>query len=366
MKRKMTALAMCAAMVVLTACGGGQNAPAQTTAAAQASQAAETEAEAGAETEGEAAETEEASGTLAGDPSTSTWPGGTVQLYVPAAAGGGSDMLARVFAQAITEETGSNFVVLNDATGGGSVAAENVRNAKTDGLNLYLGHTGLCGSIAMGQYDHSFDDFQILGTITDPGENSNVICVNKDVPYNTLDELIAGAQEKPGEMLVGVQANGNRHFMQLLFQKSTGTEFTIVDCGGVADTISNLVGGMVDMAILPIANAEQYVEVGDLKALAITGDQRVEAMPDVATMEELGYESCDIPSISVLMGPKGMSEDDVAKINETMKTVLERDDVKEQYVALSMEAYYNTPEDSAAVVAEMQELYDTGAAMMNQ
>ena len=68
---------------------------------------------------------------MPGDPSASSWPGGTVQLYVPAAAGGGSNMIARVFAQAMSEETGGNFVVVNDATGGGSVAAETVRNGKT-------------------------------------------------------------------------------------------------------------------------------------------------------------------------------------------------------------------------------------------
>ena len=68
---------------------------------------------------------------MPGDPSASSWPGGTVQLYVPAAAGGGSNMIARVFAQAMSEETGGTFVVVNDATGGGSVAAETVRNGKT-------------------------------------------------------------------------------------------------------------------------------------------------------------------------------------------------------------------------------------------
>lgn len=348
MRRKYAVLAMVMSFAMLTGCGNG--------AGTSPTTAGETKAvENAAETTGE--ETKE-------NQEASNWPSSTVQLYVPAAAGGGSDMIARVFAQAMSEETGGNFVVVNDATGGGSVAAETVRNGKTDGLNLYLGHTGLCGSIAIGQYGHTFEDFQVLGTITVPGVESNIVCINSSLPYQTFEELIEDAKANPGKLLVGVQANGNRHFMQMLLQKHTGTEFTIVDCGGVADTITNLVGGMVDMAILPVKNAGQYIEVGDMRGLAVTGDNRSEMMPDIPTMKECGYESAEISSISMLAGPLGMSEADVTKINLTMKAVLEKDSVIEQYKQLAMDAGYMTPEDSANAIAEMQKLYNDAAAEM--
>ena len=380
MKKRFAALAMAVSLAMVAGCGNGQgNAPATASPATSAvvsdhskDMANKDGAKDATDQESEAKDSagenpsSEAAGAMAGDPSASTWPGGTVQLYVPAAAGGGSDMIARVFAQAMSEETGGNFVVVNDATGGGSVAAETVRNGKTDGLNLYLGHTGLCGSIAIGQYNHTFEEFQILGTITVPGRESNIICINSSLPYETLEELIEAAKAEPGKFLVGVQANGNRHFMQMLLQKNTGTEFTIVDCGGVADTITNLVGGMVDMAILPVKNASQYIEVGDLKGLAVTGNERSELAPDIPTMKECGYESAEISSVSMLAGPLGMSEDDVAKINQTMKTVLENPNVVEQYTQLAMDAGYMTPEDSAAIIAEMQQLYNDAAAEMNK
>lgn len=353
MRRRWGVLAMVMSLAVLTGCGNAKSTAGEKTAAADA------QAKTPAQTSAQAADS-----AAAGE--ASSWPGGTVQLYVPAAAGGGSDMIARVFAQAMSEETGSNFVVVNDATGGGSVAAETVRNGKADGLNLYLGHTGLCGSIAIGQYDHSFEDFQILGTITVPGVESNIVCVNSSLPYQTFEELIADAKANPGKLLVGVQANGNRHFMQMLLQKNTGAEFTIVDCGGVADTITNLVGGMVDMAILPVKNAGQYIEVGDMRGLAVTGDIRSELVPDIPTMKECGYESAEISSISMLAGPLGMAEEDVAKINQTMKTVLEKESVIEQYKQLAMDAGYMTPEDSAKAIAEMQNLYNDAAAEMNK
>lgn len=380
MKKRVTALAMAVSLIFAVGCGNGQgNAPAASapaaTAAASDTGKETSKEEAAKDTKAQENETKAASGekssseasdAVPGDPSASSWPCGTVQLYVPAAAGGGSDMIARVFAQAMSEETGGNFVVVNDATGGGSVAAETVRNGKTDGLNLYLGHTGLCGSIAIGQYNHTFEDFQILGTVTVPGRESNIICINNKLPYETFEDLVEAAKAEPGKFLVGVQANGNRHFMQMLLQKNTGTEFTIVDCGGVADTITNLVGGMVDMAILPVKNASQYIEVGDLKGLAVTGNEHSELVPDIPTMKECGYESAEISSISMLAGPLGMSEDDVAKINQTMKKVLENPAVVEQYNQMAMDAGYMTPEDSAAAIAGMQQLYNDAAAEMNK
>ena len=362
MKKRFLALAVAGVMTMaLAGCGSKQAAPAETTAAA-----AETQAESKDESQAETKEEAKAEGasTVDGDASKSTWPSGTVQLYVPASAGGGTDMIARIFAKGMSDATGANFVVINDATGGGTVAMETVRNAKPDALNLYLGHTGQCGMMATGQYDHTYDDFQMLGTITVPGVETNCIVVNKDVEANTLEELIEAAKAEPGKYLTGVQANGNRHFMQMLFQQATGTEFTIVDCGGVADTITNLVGGMVDMAIVPITNAKQYVEAGDMKALAITGDQKSEAMPDVPTLKELGIESCELSTISLLCGPQGVSADDVAKINETMKTVLENQDIIDQYHQMQMEAGYNTPDDSAALVGEVQDLYNQAASLM--
>ncbi len=360
MKKRFLAMAVASVMTMaLAGCGSKQAAPAETTAAA-----AETHEESKGDAQTETTKEAGAASTVEGDASKSSWPSGTVQLYVPASAGGGTDMIARLFAKGMSDATGANFVVINDATGGGTVALETVRNSKPDALNLYLGHTGQCGMMAIGQYDHTYDDFQMLGTITVPGAETNCIVVNQNVEANTLEEFIEAAKAEPGKYLTGVQANGNRHFMQMLFQQATGTEFTIVDCGGNADTITNLVGGMVDMAILPIVNAKQYVEAGDMKPLAITGDQKSEAMPDVPTLKDLGIDSCELSSISLLCGPQGISADDIAKISETMKTVLESDDIIEQYHQMQMEAGYNTPDDAMAIISEMQEKYNAAAALM--
>ena len=134
-----------AAALGLTACGGSSS----STAASGSASAAGSTASAGG----------------------SNWPTDTVSFYVPAKAGGGTDMTARVFLQGINEVHPGNYIVVNDVTGGGTVAAENVRNAKPDGLNLLAYHTGLCTSIASGQYAHDLSEFTICGMfITVPDE----------------------------------------------------------------------------------------------------------------------------------------------------------------------------------------------------
>ena len=134
-----------AAALGLTACGGSSS----STAASGSASAAGSTASAGG----------------------SNWPTDTVSFYVPAKAGGGTDMTARVFLQGINEVHPGNYIVVNDVTGGGTVAAENVRNAKPDGLNLLAYHTGLCTSFASGQYAHDLSEFTICGMfITVPDE----------------------------------------------------------------------------------------------------------------------------------------------------------------------------------------------------
>ena len=155
-----------AAALGLTACGGSSS----STAASGSASAAGSTASAGG----------------------SNWPTDTVSFYVPAKAGGGTDMTARVFLQGINEVHPGNYIVVNDVTGGGTVAAENVRNAKPDGLNLLAYHTGLCTSIASGQYAHDLSEFTICGMfITVPDEATGGLFVPGNSKFDKLEDLIA-------------------------------------------------------------------------------------------------------------------------------------------------------------------------------
>lgn len=296
----------------------------------------------------------------------SSWPGGNVTLYVPAAAGGGSDMIVRLFAQTMNEVTGGNFVIINDETGAGAVAAETVRNGKPDGLTLYVPHTGFCGTISAGQYDKSFDDFTIIGLATTEGSEGNGLFVNADSPYQTFEEFVTYAKENPGALVGGVETNKSGHNALLLLQDEVGFETTIVDSGSSATRITNLMGGMVDFSTLPTAVAAPYVESGDLRCLVSLGSNKSQLLPDVPTVEDCGFSPCDLPTCMVLLGPPEMAQADVDKIHEYLQQACQDEALQEGLQKLGVAWEYKTQQESIDYVHEMQEKFDTAFELQNR
>ena len=300
-----------------------------------------------------------------GNAGDSKWPTGSVSLYVPATAGGGTDMIARVFTKVASEVAGKPVVVVNDTTGGGTVAAETVRNADTEGLDLLLTNTGFCATIAAGQYAHTMQDFTILGAVTTEGLEGGGIFVNKDSPFETLEDLISYAKEHPGELNAGVQNNSSSHYVQILFEQEVGISTTIVDAGSNADKVTKLMGGSIDLCVLANTGTSQYVESGDLRCLVQLSSNHSELIPDAPTMEDLGYNSCYLGMSMILLGPPNMDPADCAKIDAVLKECSESSEVQEGYATLGAEWNYMTREETAAYLEKTQADYDAAYALMN-
>lgn len=290
--------------------------------------------------------------TSGGDSSASTWPSGDVSFYVPASPGGGTDMIARIFAKAMNEVAGANFVVINDNSGGGTVVCERIRNAKADGQELMLTNSGLCRSVADGTYDHSFDDFTILGAITTQGRETGGIWVKADSQFQTLSDLVAYAKENT--LLSGVNGASGMA-TEALFEDQVDIRTTMVDAGPDADRITALIGGNIDICFLNTVSAKAYAESGDLRCLVILGTQRSEFLPDVPTMEEEGYEAVYPDMTALLAGPLGMSADDVAKISDYLKQANENAELQENYGKMGVEWVYKTPEETREMMDRAQE-----------
>lgn len=327
----------------------------------------------------EAAGADKATGTEAGGSGgpagggDSSWPGDTVSLYVPATAGGGTDMAARLFSQGMAEVNGANYIVVNDTTGGGSVAAEQVRNASPDGLTLLAYHTGLCTSIASGQYAHGLDEFQMLGLfITEPEFASAGVFVPGNSQFNTLEELVDYAKEHPGELLSGIQQGSSSQLITAMLEKSLEIESTYVDVGSNADKVTALMGNQIDWVMMNTTGNDQYVKSGDLKCLmqfGIVGCERADIFPDVPTLGEI-YPEVDksmprLSNIGYIAGPLGMSEADIAEISRVIKGAVETATVQDGYAQMGMVVEYYTVEDAAAVIAEQQEAYIEAYKLVN-
>lgn len=298
----------------------------------------------------------------------SKWPSSSVNLYVPATAGGGTDMLARLFAKAIGDVTGQSFVVINDTTGGGAVAAETIRNSKPDGLNILLTTSSMSATIASGQYAHGYDAFAIPGLITTPGEEGAGIFVKADSPYETFEDLVKFGKENPGELVSGIHVGGASTFGTALLEEETGMTTTLVEAGSDAERITALLGGSIDLAMLNVVSAAQYVESGDMRCLALTNGKKSEMLPDVPILEDYGYDSTsvDLPMMGMLMLPKDMSAADLAKIESVLKEVNQDQELQEGLAKLGMAWEYNTMEESVAKLNEVQEGYNAAYAILHE
>ena len=325
-----------AAALGLTACGGSSSTAASSTAASSA-----------------AGSTASAGG--------SNWPTDTVSFYVPAKAGGGTDMLGRVFLQALNEVHPGNYIVVNDVTGGGSVAAETVRNAKPDGLNLLMYHTGLCVSYASGQYAHTLDEFRVIGLFSTPSDEAAAgMFVPGNSPFNSFDELLSYAKEHPGELMAGVQTGTTSALLEAMFEKEFDFKATSVDAGSNADKVTALMGNQIDFCLMNTTGNDQYVQSGDLKCLVTMGTKgckRSSIIPDTPTLDELypdnTYNNLDM--LCYIAGPKDMSDEDVQTISEAMKAACETDTVKEGYKKLSATVEWVSPEDATELLKASQE-----------
>ncbi|MBS0340651.1 MAG: tripartite tricarboxylate transporter substrate binding protein [Proteobacteria bacterium] len=278
-----------------------------------------------------------------------TWPAKPVTLLVPFPAGGSTDMVARALSTKLGSTLGQTFVVDNKAGATGTIGATMVKRAPADGsmfLVTSLGPLVIAPHLIKGlQYD-ALKDFD---TITVAVQAPNVLVVPASSPYNSLADVIAAEKKNPGKMTFASSGNGSSdHLTAELFWQQSGTSGLHVPYKGGAPAISDLLGAQVDASFQNVNAVFPHIKAGKLKALAVTGDKRSAALPDVPTMAEAGVKGVDVYSWQAVVAPKGLPKDVRAKAHDTMAAALNDPAVKQQFTAIGLEVVANTPEQFAA------------------
>ncbi|MFM1856141.1 MAG: hypothetical protein RLZ83_1450, partial [Pseudomonadota bacterium] len=265
------------------------------------------------------------------------WPEGPVQLVVPAKAGGGTDAAARIFAGALQKAVGRPVVVANQPAGGGTVAAETVRNAKPDGRTILFFHTGLLASHHTGQYAHAPRDAFGMAVVM-PVAGSYALTVGADSPYKTAADLVAAAKAQPDKITLGVQLKGSTHFMAGLWMHDSKAPLRVVEAGGDADKLVAVQGGTIQSALINTPGALQYVKAGKLRILAtISGDPgRDPGLPDVPSLAEAGYPSAVYGIDFLILAPKATPAATLQAINAAFGQVLADPAISAQFTKMRM------------------------------
>lgn len=342
MKRRVLASVLAIVMTVaLTACGSSPSAPASTSK------------DSGAQTQAPAAGGDAAATTSA---KPENYPGkNSLNMFVHAAAGGGSDAMARTIASVMEGNLGVPVVVDNKTGGTGSVCWQTLINSKADGYTIStvaseLTYIGALGYAAIGP-----DDVDFLGLCQ---SWSGSLVVKADAPWQTFEEFVNYCKENPGKVNVGDGGVGNIwQLAAYTMEKETGIQVNHVPFDGASGEMTALLGGHCDAIVVGASEAKANIESGDMKCLAVFNDKPSSAVPDAPIAPDLGYPNL-ICNVWVGIGcPKGLPEDVKAYLVEQVKIAVESDAFKEYTKGRGTDWNYMTPDELYKLAKSDMEKY---------
>ena len=235
---------------------------------------------------------------------------------------------------------------------GGNLAMEAVARAAPDGYTLLMGTPGLATNASL-YASLPFDPLKDFAPISLIGSVQNVLIVNNDVPAKNVQDLIALAKAKPGKLNFASSGTGTSlHLAAELFKVSTGTDIVHIPYKGGAQAMTDVIGGQAEMMWNVLPSALPQIKAGKVRALAVTGKTRSEALPDIPTMQEAGVPNYTAITWNGILAPAGTPRPIVARLNAAIVKALQSPDMKAKYAAIGNDVAYSTPEEFGAFIAE--------------
>ncbi len=288
----------------------------------------------------------------AGSAFAQAWPAKPVTLLVPFPPGGSTDMIARTVGARLQEKLGATFVVDNKGGAGGTLGAAQVKRSAPDGYTILVSSLG---PFVIGPHlikTTGYDALADFDYITVAVQAPNVLTVPAASPHKTFAELLKFIKANPGKMTFASAGNGTSdHLTAELFWQETGTQAVHVPYKGGAPAMSDLLAGQVDATFMNINTGLPNIKAGKLRPLAITSSKRSPLLPDVPTMEELGFKGVTVYSWQAFAAPKGLPADIKAKLHDGIVAALNDPAVKPRLLELGFEIVGNTPEQFTAFQA---------------
>ena len=294
------------------------------------------------------------------------YPTRPIKVVVPFSPGGAVDGPMRVIAQELFRDIGGQVVIENKPGAGATIGADFVAKSPPDGYTLLLASQTIAISATL--YPKlPFDPIADFVPITLIGREPGVVVVNPALPVTTLQELVAYAKERPGELDYASSGNGSgQHLFAALLASMTGIKLNHVPYRGSAQATADLLGGQVMMSIPGTAGMVGHIKTGKLRALAVTGATRSPQLPDVPTVMEAGVPGYEAYVWMGLLAPKGTPAAIVDRIQREVIAALAVPQVKNTLAAAGIEIVGSTPAEFGMFFGEEKERWakvvrETGA-----
>lgn len=281
------------------------------------------------------------------------WPSRPIRVVVPSPPGGPPDLILRAIGPKMQAALGQPVITENRAGGGGLVGTAYVARVPADGYT-WLFTTASHTNIPPFNNNVTYDPVRDFTHVTLAAQNfGQALVVHPGVQANNLQELLALARREPGKLTYVNAGNGTAsHIPAELMKTMTGTDILSVPYRGVAEGMTDLLAGRVDMFFVGTQIALQHVQSGALRCLALTGARRWKGMPDVPTMQEQGLAGFNVVNWFGLWLPAGAPAPIVQRIHGAVATAVADPDVRQQFDVLGLEGVAMPPDRFAVFVAE--------------
>ena len=280
------------------------------------------------------------------------WPDKPVKIVVPFAAGGATDIVARLLGQKLSEAWGQSVVVENKPGAGGNIGADMVAKSPGDGYTLLMTSGSIVTANPHMYKAMTFDPAKDLVPITNVATGPQVIAVAAAAPFKDLRELIAFAKANPKKVNFGSAGVGTQtHLAAENFAHSAGVDLTHVPYKGESAAITDLMGGQIQLATPNLGAAVQHIQQGRLRGLAVTSPARSAQLPDVPAASEVmpGFENAGWFG---LMAPAGTPREVIERVQKDSAKILLSDEFKSKLAQQGMVPVANSPSDFAAAIRD--------------
>jgi tripartite-type tricarboxylate transporter receptor subunit TctC len=278
-----------------------------------------------------------------------TYPSKPIRFVVPYATGGSTTNVARLIGQRLSESMGQPVIIDNVAGANTMIGTEAVAKAPADGYTLLLGVSSqvLIPLLVSAPYD-PIKDFTPIASV---GATETVMVVYPGLPVNNLREFVALAKSKPGALNYSTGGAGSAtHLASELFNSMAGVSIRHIPYKGAAPALVDLAGGQVEMSFAIPGSAITLIKGGKLKAIAVTGEKRLSALPDVPTFTEAGMPGVEMKQWYGVVAPANLPKEIANKLAAEISKIASSADFKEKLALQGMDSYIVTTDQLGAVM----------------
>lgn len=283
----------------------------------------------------------------------SKYPSKAIRMVIPFTPGGSADILGRAIGHELTTAWGQSVVPENVAGAGGSIGADRVAKASADGYTLLMGHVGTLAITPTLYPKLPYDPIKSFTPLAWVARVPNVLVVHPSLPVNDLASFISYAKANPGAVNFSSGGNGSAAHMTMAYLSlQAGLKMQHVPYKGTAPAVNDLVAGQVQALFTGIPAVLAQIRTGQIKAIAVSSPQRVQALPNVPTVAEAGLPGFEADQWYGMVGPAHMPADMVRKINQQINASLKSPAILERLQSEGAQPMPSTPQVFAELIAK--------------